>query len=219
MENIGNFTTQAVSSAKDISQQLFNNPIIYGILAIFLAIYGPRLHPRLPTTVRNMFNNSFYRFIVILLIIFISSKDLQLSLIITIAFLLILSLVNSLDVQEYFESKCSKNKEQFVGSDEDEPEHPVETFKDDESIDEDLKECVKICSRVKKGDKEYEWCKSHNFINENKTNVKDDTVKTTEPVPAGTMKENFQNYDENEDKMETYENFLKKTMDSYKFKF
>jgi hypothetical protein len=217
MENIGNFTNNAVSSAKDASQKVFNNPIVYGVLAIFLAIYGPRLQPRLPKIVRDLFNHSVFRFFVILLILFISSKDLQLSLIITIAFLLILSLVNSLDVQEHFDSKCSK-REHFTSDGEDESDEPIsETFDDDESIDEDLKKCGKICSKVKEGDKQYDWCKSHNFISEKKKDVKDSSVK--QPVASDPKVETFQNYDEDADQMETYENFLKKTMESYKFEF
>ena len=37
---------------------LVETPIYYGILALFLSIYGPRLHPKLPPVIKDLFNNS-----------------------------------------------------------------------------------------------------------------------------------------------------------------
>merc|ERR1712178_277508 len=62
-------------------EELFKNPILYGVIAIFLTMYGPRLQPKLPESIRNLFNNNYFRFLVIVLIAFLSSKNLQLSLI------------------------------------------------------------------------------------------------------------------------------------------
>ncbi len=89
---------------------VLSNPTYYGILAIFLAMYGPRLSPKLPGVVRDMFNNNYFRFAVILLVIFMSNNDLSMALIITIAFVLVMSLANSQEIEEQF---TQNNKEGF----------------------------------------------------------------------------------------------------------
>jgi hypothetical protein len=90
--------------------ELLENPIFYGLIAVFLAVYGPRLHPRLPKNIRLLFNASWFRLLVILLIVFLSSHDLKLSLLVSLAFLLIIMLVDSADIREHFES-CLKKEE------------------------------------------------------------------------------------------------------------
>ena len=40
---------------------LFQNVYLYSILALFLTIYGPRLHMRLPNSVMKLFNNIVFR--------------------------------------------------------------------------------------------------------------------------------------------------------------
>lgn len=94
--------------------QLLNHQILYPILALFLAMYGPRLQPKLPKELRNLFNNNFFRFIVIMLIAYLSSENLQLSLIIALAFCLIMSYTNTQEVLEKFENTINKsNNENF----------------------------------------------------------------------------------------------------------
>ena len=66
---------------------VLSNPVTYGVLAIFLAMYGPRLHPKLPSPVKDLFGTPLFRFAIIMLIIYMSTKDLSMSLIISIAFL------------------------------------------------------------------------------------------------------------------------------------
>ena len=41
---------------------ILSNPTSYGLLALFLGIYGPRLHPKLPPIIRDLFNNNVFRF-------------------------------------------------------------------------------------------------------------------------------------------------------------
>ena len=77
---------------------LLENPIYYGILALFLSIYGPRLHPKLPPVIKDLFNNSVFRFVIIALIAYISSEDLTISLILSIAFLLFNGIIGNQQV-------------------------------------------------------------------------------------------------------------------------
>lgn len=101
MEAINN----AMASLQNTLGGLRANTIVYGVLAIFLGVYGPRLHPRLPPMIRNLFNHPAFRTVVILLVVYLSSMDLQLALLVTIAFLLVSNVVNSLDAQEHFQNK------------------------------------------------------------------------------------------------------------------
>ena len=88
--------------------ELLKNPVLYGLIAVFLAVYGPRLHPRLPKNIRKLFNSNWFRLLIILLIVFLSSHDLKLSLLVTLAFLLILMLVDGADIREHFENSLKK---------------------------------------------------------------------------------------------------------------
>jgi hypothetical protein len=88
---------------------IFENPLLYAVLAIFLGVYGPRLHPKLPKSVRRLFNSTWFRVLIILLIAFVSSHDLKLSLLIALVFMLVMVMVDGEDIREHFQSckSCS----------------------------------------------------------------------------------------------------------------
>ena len=97
-----------LASVQNSLSGLRANTVLYGALAVFLGVYGPRLHPRLPPMIRNLFNHPAYRTFVILLVVYLSSNDLQLALLITVAFLLVSNVVNALDAQEHFHNKLKE---------------------------------------------------------------------------------------------------------------
>ena len=94
-------------------KRLTSNPMLYGLLSMFLSMYGPRLSPKLPPVVKDMFNNKYFRFCIILLITYLTSKNLQLALIVSIGFCLITSYTNSKDVEETFLSEIQENYSDF----------------------------------------------------------------------------------------------------------
>jgi hypothetical protein len=94
-------------------ENIVSNPITYGVIAIFLGMYGPRLHPKLPKPVKDLFNVPLFRFSVIALIIYMSTRDITMSLIITIAFLIVLSIANSQDMEEEFLDRYREGFSQF----------------------------------------------------------------------------------------------------------
>ena len=102
MEVLNNGVETIKSLAVGVLNNTTENPVLYGVVAMFLAMYGPRLHPRLPPVVRNLFNNNMFRFAVILLVIYMSNKNLQMALVVAIGFLLVTSIATSLDVDEHF---------------------------------------------------------------------------------------------------------------------
>ena len=54
-------------------KHLVQNTYLFSILSIFLAMYGPRLQPKLPTSVRTVFNNDLFRAVVIFLIVYLAN--------------------------------------------------------------------------------------------------------------------------------------------------
>lgn len=93
-----------------VMNQITNKPVYYGLIAMLLTFYGPRLHPKLPVEIVNLFNNNYFRFVIILLIIYTSNKDLQTSLMISIAFFLVMSLSNSCHCHNVLREKFGYNE-------------------------------------------------------------------------------------------------------------
>ena len=86
----------------------FDNPIVLGIVAIFITMYGPRLSPKLPDFVKDAFNNSVFRFIIMVLVIFSGLKDIRLALIISILFIGIMSIVNTQNIKEDYHNQVQE---------------------------------------------------------------------------------------------------------------
>jgi hypothetical protein len=86
----------------------FDNPIVLGIIAIFITMYGPRLSPKLPDFVRDAFNNGVFRFIIMVLVIFTGLKDIRLALIISVLFIGIMSIVNTQNIKEDYHNQVQE---------------------------------------------------------------------------------------------------------------
>jgi len=98
-----------MDSLQKLLNKSIDNPIIYSVLALFLAIYSPRLAPKIPNWLMDLFQNEIFKFIILLLVVYVSSKDLQLSLLISIAFVMVMSIVN----YQYTEEQFSNYMETF----------------------------------------------------------------------------------------------------------
>ena len=88
--------------------KIMDNPLVVGVLAIVLAMYGPRLSPQLPLFIRNAFNNSVFRFLVMLLVIFVSLRDIRLSFVVAILFMILMSSVMNQNIKEDFEQQLNE---------------------------------------------------------------------------------------------------------------
>jgi len=89
-------------------KSFFDNPIVLGLIAIVITMYGPRLSPKLPDFVRDAFNNSVFRFIIMVLVIFCGLKDIKLALIISILFVAIMSIVNTQNIKEDYHNQVQE---------------------------------------------------------------------------------------------------------------
>jgi hypothetical protein len=73
--------------------------LIYLVIISTVAI----TRPELPQSIQNLFKNNLVRLIVISYILYMSNNDFQLSLILTLAFLLIIHYINKQDVKKDWE--------------------------------------------------------------------------------------------------------------------
>lgn len=85
--------------------KLMDNPIVVGILAIGVTVYGPRLSPKLPDFIRDAFNSGFFRFLIILLVIFVGFRSIRLAIVVAVLFLMIMSIANQQSIKEDFNNQ------------------------------------------------------------------------------------------------------------------
>ncbi len=97
-----------MATVNNTLQTIMDNPLVIGLISIALTIYGPRLSPKLPDFIRNAFNNSFFRLIVLVLVIFIGSRNIRLSFVLAILFMVLMSITNNQNIKEDFEQQLNE---------------------------------------------------------------------------------------------------------------
>lgn len=127
--------SSSLGPSEKFLKKLLKGPYVYGVIVLIIGVYGPRLSPRLPSGVRDLFNNAYFRFVILTLVIYLSNKNLYLAMTVSISFILLLNLANSLEVEEHFVKKYAENfseigpvlTEGFEGADEqkEEPAAPA----------------------------------------------------------------------------------------------
>jgi len=83
-------------------QSAIKNNYFSGALTVFLILYASLAKPQLPSFIANLFEHPFFRMIVIALIAYISTKDLQVAILITVVFTLTMTLLNEQRIAEGF---------------------------------------------------------------------------------------------------------------------
>ncbi len=93
-------------------EDILGSTYFFAILVLFLIFYGPRLSPKLPDGVRNLFNSQAFRALVMFLVIFNSNRELGLvmSLVIVVIFMVVMNILQTRNLFENF------RKEHFTGS-------------------------------------------------------------------------------------------------------
>jgi hypothetical protein len=77
---------------------LVENVYVFSVLSIFLAMYGPHLHERLPPSLFGLFDNAIFRMAVLFLIVYMSQRDFIGALTITIIFMVTLNILHTHNV-------------------------------------------------------------------------------------------------------------------------
>jgi len=86
----------------NVLDRLMDNPIVIGLMALALTMYGPRLAPALPPVIADAFNNSGFRLLVLILVVFVGMRNIRLALVIGILFLVILNSIGAKELKENF---------------------------------------------------------------------------------------------------------------------
>ena len=79
-----------------------NNPYVTGPLAIFLMLYAGMAKPELPRIITKMFNYTWFRLIIMTLISWTATKDVGISIISAMAFIITFNIINQQDIVEGF---------------------------------------------------------------------------------------------------------------------
>jgi hypothetical protein len=105
-----NSTTKMIEAQLD---QPLSNPYIMAILKISLALFAGQIAPRPPQYIQDIFKNTYAKIALISLIIYISEKDLQLALLISIIFVLGSNYLSGRDILESFQSISGKELAEY----------------------------------------------------------------------------------------------------------
>jgi hypothetical protein len=100
----------------DLSE-IVGSTYFFGILVLFSVIYGPRLSPKLPDSIRNLFSSQAFRALVMFLVLFNSDRSLGLvmSLTIVIIFMVLMNIIQTGNLLETFRQE-NFTQEHFVSS-------------------------------------------------------------------------------------------------------
>ena len=93
MNNLNNYLNNSLR---------FVNSNVYAstIIGLFLVLYGGLAKPKLPSFIRNLFNNPIFRVLILALIMYRGNKNPQLSIMLAVAFVITLNLVSEQETIE-----------------------------------------------------------------------------------------------------------------------
>lgn len=105
--------SEVIKSVKDLlnPKMMVENVYLFSVLSLFLALYGPRLHVRLPSTLRNLFDNTAFRALILFIVGYLASKSFKASLVVSVLFLVMFNLNN---VSNTFMKILNVNREKFT---------------------------------------------------------------------------------------------------------
>ncbi len=244
---VSDATSSLTSTVSDVADSTglsnwsqFYAPIVYGLLAVVLAVYGPKLKPTLPNFAKNLLNNNIFRFVILLVIMMISYKDIQLALIVSLAFLLLLSIANCQEVKEnYFNYKAEQFEDlqqsirgfyETEGFEDMKNTNKKDSKKEESKKSDDKKDSKKEESK-KSDDKKVVVEKDNTIVHDDKkeenkkSKIGDAVGNLINAIAESSKSEKFDNYEHfqsepaSQIQMEEYENFLQRTIDSYKFNY
>ena len=99
-------------------KEIYNKNFCQNLMIVFLIIYIAYLNPDMSKYIKNIFNNTIFKMILLFSIVYISHSNLYLALLLTLAFVLTLDCIHVSDTKEAFrtlEKFASPIGTQFVG--------------------------------------------------------------------------------------------------------
>ena len=92
-----------------ILQEVSYSTVLATVVAFLFAFYGPKLSTELPDAVRVVFENNIARFSVMVVIVYLGNHNLQLSLVIAVCIILIMSYVHRYEIKEELTNKIHRD--------------------------------------------------------------------------------------------------------------
>ena len=97
-------------------KNLLDNKFISGLLLVFVSVYASLIAPNLPKPINNLLDTIVGRIVILFLIGFASSNNVELSLIIAILYVITLQYLNKENFKEHSKKvKKSKKSKQLSG--------------------------------------------------------------------------------------------------------
>ena len=101
------FADSVSESFDNILEPLHENKTLYTFVTLFLILYGSLAKPKLPSVIRQLFDNAIFRVMVLSLILIRKGNDLHLSIMIAVAYIFTMQLNNMEKTKEKFTSKMN----------------------------------------------------------------------------------------------------------------
>lgn len=88
--------------------QVLANPYIMAVLKVTLTLYAAQIAPRAPDALQRFFSNTFAKIFLIFLIVYLSEKDFQLAILISVVFVLSMNALSGRGLFETFADYTGK---------------------------------------------------------------------------------------------------------------
>ena len=105
--NLMDFADSVSESFDNILEPLHENKTLYTFVTLFLILYGSLAKPKLPSVIRQLFDNAIFRVMVLSLILIRKGNDLHLSIMIAVAYIFTMQMNNMEKTKEKFTSKMN----------------------------------------------------------------------------------------------------------------
>lgn len=109
MEALNKLSLQAESFINPV----LANPYIMAVLKVTLALYASNVAPKLPESIMNIFNNTFFKILYITLMVYISEHDFQLAILLACVYVVGFNVLSGRGPFESFDNFNSEFKPDF----------------------------------------------------------------------------------------------------------
>ena len=90
-------------------RSLASNKYLTSGLSLFLAMYASMARPQLPPFIAALFDNAVFRMLILSLVVFMSGQNVQLSVMVAVAFTVTMNLLNEQKIAEGFVDGIREN--------------------------------------------------------------------------------------------------------------
>ena len=99
-----------------MSLEFLDNKYVSTTLTVILGLYAALLRPELPPIIKNLFNNTLFRIVVLFFVVVSANRNPKVAILTSIGFILTLDYLYAMDAKETFANinniKASLNQEQ-----------------------------------------------------------------------------------------------------------